>query len=213
MERRDSGYRNSGHRNSGDRNSGHRNSGDRNSGHRNSGHSNSGNSNSGDFNSGDHNSGDFNSGDFNSGDFNSGFFCVATPIPCFFDRPVPNLSWEKAQAKIPHIDLPTECVWVPETKMTLQERQEFPTYKTIGGYLKTQKMPLTEAFPIAWAKLSNEEKAKWLELPNFDADKFLQITGVDVHAKEKHTIVIDGKTVTISAASYQALREHFVEEE
>jgi hypothetical protein len=185
---RNSGNFNSGDWNSGNFNSGDCNSGDRNSGNFNSGDWNSGNFNSGDCNSGDRNSGNFNSGDrnsgnFNSGDCNSGFFCTETQKPMFFDKKT-DLSWEKALKLIPEFNLPVCCEWVRTEDMTEQEKQQYPSHATTGGYLKSNPMPLKESFPIAWAKLSVDEKKKWLCLPNFDADKFLQITGVDVR-KEK----------------------------
>src|ERR1035437_569482 len=172
-----SGYWNSGYGNSGDRNSGNWNSGDRNSGDGNSGDWNSGDRNSGNWNSGDWKSGYRNSGFGNSGNRNSGFFCTETPSPLFFDKPT-NLSWEDALTSIPSIDLPCGCTWIETKDMSSAEKTDNPTYKTAGGYLKVVDKPITETFPLAWAEMSAEEKAKWTSLPNFDAEKFFKITGV-----------------------------------
>jgi hypothetical protein len=174
-----SGNSNSGNSNSGNYNSGYYNSGNYNSGHYNSGDYNSGHYNSGDYNSGDSNSGNANSGNYNSGNRNSGFFCTEIPKPTFFDTPV-NMSWEDALKLIPGIDLPVCCQWISFDNMTAQEKKDNPNAKTLTGYLKVEDMPIKKAFPIAWAKLIKEDKQKWLNLPNFDADKFLRCTGVDV---------------------------------
>jgi hypothetical protein len=64
--------------------------------------------------------------------------------------------------------------------MSNNEKKTFPNYKTLGGYLKSESIPINHAFPIAFNKLSREGKMRWVKLPNFDADKFLKITGVDV---------------------------------
>ena len=174
-----SGHYNSGHRNSGHCNSGHYNSGHYNSGFCNSGYRNSGYRNSGHYNSGHCNSGNYNSGFYNSGHYNSGFFCVNDAPVTFFDH-----SWsgsrEEAMELIPDIDLPVCCEWIASSEMSDEEKSSFPNHVTIGGYLKSNPMPLTDSFPIAWSKLTDDEKSQWTSLPNFDAEKFLKITGVDV---------------------------------
>jgi hypothetical protein len=65
--------------------------------------------------------------------------------------------------------------------MSAVEKDANPSYKTTGGYLK--KLEYKEAHAIWWASLSREDKAKITGLPNFDADKFKTITGIDVGAK------------------------------
>ena len=109
------------------------------------------------------------------------------------------MSWDDAFNLIPHIDIPAPCVFVETNDMTEEEKAKFPHYKTIGGYLKEQIKPLTETFPEAWKKLNEERKQKWLNLPNFNAEKFLKITGVDVRVATivpatpiKRTIILDG---------------------
>ncbi len=189
---------NSGHYNSGHCNSGHRNSGNYNSGHRNSGHRNSGN-----YNSGHRNSGHRNSGNYNSGDCNSGHFCTQTPKPTFFDAPV-DMTWEEADELIPYIDLPVGCRWVPESEMSDEEKQANANYKTIGGYLKVLHKDFKAAFSEAWPGLDDETKAKFMALPNFDAAKFLEITGVDVSAPAvvaasvPSEVVVDGRRYVLA---------------
>ncbi len=176
---RNSGYSNSGYRNSGDSNSGDRNSGYRNSGYRNSGCRNSGNSNSGNSNSGNSNSGNSNSGDFNSCDFSSGVFCTETPKLLMFDKPT-NMTlrdwFESEPCNI--LRKFTLTKWICEEDMTDEEKEEHKEYETTGGYLK--QYTYKEAWKNLWDSLDIEEKDIVQRLPNFDKDKFKEITGLEV---------------------------------
>jgi len=167
------GENNKGDRNSGDRNSGYSNSGDWNSGNRNSGDRNSGYRNSGDRNSGYSNSGDWNSGHWNSGDFNS-----TTPdtIRCF-NKDVDRETWEQADKPQFIYDV-NPNIWVDESDMTDDEKKEFSGFHDRGGYLKT--IEYKEAWKIAWDEASEEDKTLLSKLPNFDADVFEEITGINV---------------------------------
>jgi len=193
---------NSGHCNSGDCNSGNYNSGDYNSGYRNSGHYNSGyrNSgicNSGDCNSGNYNSGDCNSGNYNSGDYNSGWFNTDEPKMRFFNRDS-DITYseflEKFRPMYP--DLHT-CQWIDKKDMSPDEKKEVDGWKTMGGYLKT--MSYKEAWAEYWGRAMESDKHFFQSLPNFDADIFLKITGIDVRSKlpnlsgKEVKVTIDGK--------------------
>ena len=48
----------------------------------------------------------------------------------------------------------------------------------IGGYLKTYTYK--EACKNWWNKYTDKEKAVIMSMPNFDKDKFKQITGIEV---------------------------------
>jgi hypothetical protein len=215
---RNSGYRNSGDRNSGDRNSGdgnsgNWNSGDRNSGYRNSGDWNSGDRNSGDRNSGDRNSGDRNSGygnsgDRNSGDWNSGygnstnretgiFNTTQGKIRCFNQET--DLSWDD----IDHPEFNNFYLnkWIPEADMTDEEKKSDPEFYVRGGYLKTYTWE--EAWANYWRDSDDEEKQKVLNLPNFDAGIFKEITGIDVEQPKTTNppeITFDGATYVLKEA-------------
>ena len=178
-----SGYRNSGYRNSGDRNSGDMNSGDWNSGDMNSGDMNSGDMNSGDRNSGYRNSGDMNSGDWNSGDWNSGIFCTEKdPKIKIFDI---ESSWTMRQWKMSKAnDVMSQCpssytMFISQSEMESEEKENHPEYKTIGGYLKTVIVTKEEK-QRWWDELPEDNKAAVYALPNFDADKFEKCTGIKV---------------------------------
>lgn len=159
---------NTGENNTGNSNSGNYNSGDYNSGYSNSGDRNSGNSNSGHWNSGNSNSGDRNSGDFNS----------TTPdtIRCF-NKDVDRETWEQAD-KPQFIYNVNPNIWVHESDMTDDEKEEFSKFHDRGGYLKT--IEYKEAWKIAWDEASEEDKTLLSKLPNFDADVFEEITGINV---------------------------------
>ena len=170
-----------GNSNSGDFNSGNRNSGDSNSGNRNSG-----DFNSGDFNGGNSNSGNFNSGNSNSGDFNSGSNCtgcfntISQPL-MFFDKQssLTFEQWRKLDAywllnRIKFIS--TE--WIYANDMTDVEKEKHPEYETTGGYLRN--VDNSECCVEWWEGLTDEEKEIIKGIPNFDGEKFYQITGIKV---------------------------------
>ena len=187
-----SGYRNSGRCNSGDCNSGDFNSGYRNSGNHNSGCCNSWNCNSGDFNSGYRNSGRCNSGDFNSGyrnsgdwnatNFSSGVLCTEEPECLIFDKPsgMTLREWRntKAACLMENICFDT-TEWVSEERMTDAEKADNPQYEILGGYLKEYPEP-HYAFSEWWDALTEDERDVIKAIPNFDADKWYQITGIDL---------------------------------
>ena len=180
---RNSGYDNSGDLNSGNYNSGNYNSGNRNSGNRNSGYYNSGDYNSGNYNSGNYNSGNRNSGyynsgydnsgDFNSGNYNSGFFNTNTPKVRLFNQDTDLDFSNKIIQKLRQLDVKPILQWVYESSMTEEEKQNYPSHKTTGGYLKnTGKQD--------WSKLTNEDKALIKSLPGFDDEIFQQIAGISL---------------------------------
>lgn len=192
----DTGRCNSGDYNSGDYNSGHRNSGDCNSGDCNSGNCNSGDWNSGRYNSGDFNSGNYNSGNWNSGNWNSGRYnsgdwnkaslvagCFNTEKHdlLFFDNPTKMTfeEWRRSDACriMNRVDFhPVDWIW--ESDMTDEEKTAHPDYKTTGGYLKIRDNK--DCFCEWWDKLTKKEKEIIKNIPNFDAEKFKLITGVEV---------------------------------
>ena len=70
------------------------------------------------------------------------------------------------------------CVFVQEDKMNETEKEDNPSYKTMGGYLKT--LGYKEAWRMSWEKAEMEDKKKVLDIPNWDNGKFMEITGIDV---------------------------------
>ena len=180
-----SGNRNSGDWNSGDWNSGNCNSGDRNSGNCNSGDWNSGNCNSGNWNSGNRNSGNWNSGDWNSGSFSNGCFNTAEPKIYLFNKlsDWTYMDWLDSDARYLLNQITgdvLEYVWFED--MTDEERAEHPEAEVTGGYLKESHDSKT--VQDWWDTLSEEQKKIIKSLPNFDAEIFKKITGIEVEKDE-----------------------------
>ena len=184
------GANNTGHSNSGDMNSGDRNSGSWNSGDMNTGHSNSGNRNSGDMNSGDMNSGSWNSGSWNSGYMNSGyrssgaFCCDEDPELYLFDKPsgMTVKEWEKHPA-MHLLDRGLEThFWVNGSDMTDKEKTDHPGWESREGYLRS--VDLKAAWANMWRNLDGQSRQIFLDLPNFDAEKFKTITGIKIEGDE-----------------------------
>lgn len=168
-----SGYINSGNRNSGNFNSGSRNSGDWNSGSRNSGDWNSGRGNSG-----SHNSGNWNSGDWNSGNFNSGFFCTNSPKLRLFNKETDFTMEEFIKTEWYAVLTSGEFNLTKWRAYTDEEKAQDERKRLIGGELIT--IPYKEACANWWASLSEKDKAIIKTIPNFDANIFAEITGIDV---------------------------------
>lgn len=181
-----SGGSNSGGSNSGDWNSGDWNSGDRNSGDSNSGDCNSGDWNSGRHNSGNHNSGNCNSGSYNSGswnktDYSSGFFNTKESSVIAFNKPC-NISRDeflKSEGMLILASHYENNWWVKSDYMTEEEKKGHLEYETTGGYLKTADFKT--ACAIMWNNMDDNEKRAVREIPNFDADIFMEITGINVN--------------------------------
>ena len=156
-----SGYGNSGNYNSGNGNSGGRNSGNYNSGGRNSGNWNSGNGNSGNYNSGNYNSGYGNSGNYNSGGRNSG-------------------NWNSGNRQTGHfntVEPETINVFNSPCNIDLWNKAKKPNFlyfSTLEG--KTYKESFQESFKSATDQDIKDLKA----LPNFDAQVFFDISGIDL---------------------------------
>ena len=196
---RNSGGWNSGNRNSGNGNSGHGNSGHRNSGHRNSGHGNSGDwnsghGNSGDLNSGNGNSGDWNSGDWNSGNRNSGYgnkcngsngvFCTEEDVNIrIFNKPSGMSLRDFYRSKYYKALCSAPFILTDWIEYTDKEKAEDEDKALIGGHLKTYTME--EAWANWWSELTDENKEIIKSIPNFDAEIFKEITGIEVKKEDK----------------------------
>ena len=131
-----------------------------------------------------------NTGNWNTGYRNTGFFCEETPLASFFDAPT-SLTHEAARELVnalPWDAIPVGAEWIESSKMTDAEKSANPTHATVGGYLKTHTLPFKESMPIAWAKFTPEQRQKFLDLPNFNADKFYRMFGVDVRVKPANTV-------------------------
>ena len=159
-------------------NSGNRNSGSRNSGDWNSGRGNSGSRNSGDWNSGSRNSGNWNSGDWNSGNCNSGFFCTNSPKLRLFNKETDFTMEEFMKTEWYAVLTSGEFNLTKWRTYTDEEKAQDERKRFISGELIT--IPYKEACASWWASLSEKDKAIIKTIPNFDANIFAEITGIDV---------------------------------
>jgi hypothetical protein len=109
-----------------------------------------------------------------------------------FNKPT-NLKWDEIDH--PHFREFYLTKWIPEEDMTDEEKEANPEYDIRKGYLKT--FDYNEAWANFWKDTDEENRRKFLALPNFDAKVFKDITGIDV-LDTSEVIEIDGKKYTIS---------------
>jgi hypothetical protein len=182
------GYKNTGNHNTGDCNTGDYSTGDWNTGHR---------------GTGDRNTGDLNTGDWNRGDWNTGYFNIDTPPTVrVFGKEISRDSWEVTV--LPNFLFFSLIEWVDESRMSDQDKINNPTFHTTGGYLREKDYK--KAFQESWRNASKEDKSRVFNIPNFDADIFLKISGIDVRKEIKKEIIIDGEIVEISQESFEELK-------
>ena len=186
-EKNNTGNWNTGNWNTGDRNTGNSNTGDRNTGYRNTGNRNTGNwntgnRNTGDRNTGNSNTGNWNTGNWNTGNWNTGFFNTTTPTTVnVFDVLTEKKLWDECEKPdFIHFSL---AVWVCSESMTNKEKEANESHGNSGGYLK--KLDYKEEFQRSYSEASEKDKKKIFNIPNFDADKFLEISGIDVRVDEE----------------------------
>lgn len=176
------GFGNIGKNNSGNYNSGYCNCGNYNTADCNSGDYNSGNCNDGSYNSGNCNDGDYNTGDWNKTNFSSGCFNTEESKILMFNKPsdwsIEDWRCSKAKELLNTISY-NALQWVHSDKMTEEEKEQYPKYKTTGGYLK--KLDKIECNQLWWNTLSDCDKNVIKSLPNFDAEIFKEITGIDIN--------------------------------
>ena len=151
-----------------------------NNGSDNSGYRNSGDCNSGYCNSGSRNSGNYNSGCWNSGDWNSGHLNTSAQKYIFiFNKQVEKSVLEHTE--FPSFMFFTLTEWVPACNMSQEEKEKHPEYTVTEGYLKRYgyKEAFRKSFDIARHKSDwPKQRQKLLDLPNFDAKIFEEISGI-----------------------------------
>ena len=146
----------------------------------NTGNMNTGNMNTGNMNTGNMNTGDMNTGDWNSTNYSTGFFNSEQQPIYMFNKPT-NMQRDDignlAGIQILKWNFENSW-WIHFKNMSEEEKTEHPEHKTAGGYLKT--VDFKTACELMWAKLSDNEKSAVMQLPNFDATVFEEITGINV---------------------------------
>lgn len=155
---RNVGYSNTSYCNTGNRNTGYHNTGDYNTGYRNTGNFNTGHRNTGDMNTGHMNTGNRNTGHMNTGDMNTGSWNSCNGSSGFFNT---KRSTVDVFNKPCNID-----VWEKASK------PDFIVF-ALQGTMK-------ESWRKAYDGASDEDKLLLVNLPNFDADVFYEISGIRV---------------------------------
>lgn len=90
------------------------------------------------------------------------------------------MQWYESEAKYLLNQIPKNVVeWVYEEDMSDAEKEQYPTYKTTGGYLKV--LDEAECGQLWWGGLSDRQKNIIKAIPNFDDEIFKQCTGIDVN--------------------------------
>ena len=161
--------------NTGNRNTGNCNTGDWNTGDCNMGNRNTGNRNTGNRNTGNRNTGDCNTGNWNTGDWNTGFFNTITPDVLIFDKKTEK---KRGEIRFPSFLYFDTVVWVSHDTATNEEKTRYKKeIEVAGGFLK--KIEYKDAFRLAYDNASTEEHEMLFKLPNFDAEIFKKISGID----------------------------------
>lgn len=87
--------------------------------------------------------------------------------------------WYESDARWLLNQIPKDVVeWIWSNDTTDEEKEQHPTYKTTGGYLKV--LDESECGQLWWGSLSDRQKDIIKAIPNFDAEIFFQCTGVRV---------------------------------
>ncbi|HBG5345106.1 TPA: pentapeptide repeat-containing protein [Clostridioides difficile] len=161
--------------NIGNNNTGYGNTGNHNTGYRNTGYCNSGN-----YNTGNYNIGNCNSGDWNIGDYNTGVFCTDVPKIRMFNKETDLTyeDWMNSEARNILKKNGYLTKWIRIDDMTEEEKKNNPGYEINNGYLKV--FTFEEMCKNMWNSLNEEEKKIIIDTPNFDADIFKEITGIEV---------------------------------
>ena len=146
-------------------------------GYRNTGDWNTGDWNTGDRNTGYLNTGDWNTGDWNTGDWNTGFFNTDNPsIVRVFGKDCDVKIWSKTtKPDFLFFDL---TYWVNESEMSDDDKKADQYFYIRGGQLR--KKDYKEAFVESWNNADKDNRELVRKLPNFDAEIFYQISGIDL---------------------------------
>ncbi len=132
-------------------------------------------------NTGVDNTGYRNTGDWNNVDKEAGFFnTIQSKTIRVFNEDCDYEVWDNSdKPQFLYFDL-TE--WISLSDMTDEEKKENETHIATGGYLKS--FEYKEAFKKSFDNRGDDELDQLKALPNFDADVFFEISGIDVRVDE-----------------------------
>ena len=113
--------------------------------------------------------------------FSSGVLCTVEPECLIFDRQsgMTLREWRETDAAVLMDRIKFDATrWVSESCMTDAEKKEHPEFSCCGGYLKLVNSGYQ--FSAWWESLTDSEKDVVKAIPNFDAEKWKKITGIEV---------------------------------
>lgn len=87
--------------------------------------------------------------------------------------------WDSSKARNILFEMPKEVQWILVSKMRNEEKENYPKFKTAGGFLKVSDV--TAKRQMWWDNLSDKDKTEVMSLPNFDSEIFYEITGIKVN--------------------------------
>lgn len=142
----------------------------------------------GDYSTGIRSTGDYSTGDYSISCYSVGHFSTEdySGYGCF-DQPCTKEEWDNALKPAWLFFNLTD--WVSEEDMTDTEKKENPTYTTVGGYLKV--FDYKQAFQDSYNKATREEQLLIKKLPNFNAHKFFQISGIKINDESVIEITLE----------------------
>ena len=193
-----------GNRSTGDHSTGHCSTGDRSTGYWSTGHYSTGDRSTGNRSTGDRSTGHYSTGDWSISNYSTGHFSTEDYSGYgAFDKPCTIDEWNNAYK--PGWIYFSLTEWVYKEDMNDKEKEDNPSYKTTGGYLRVYGYQ--EAWRKSYDSVTREEQLKIKDLPNFDKDKFKQISGIDIDEDTTNTIEIGGKTYAVSDELRSALKD------
>ena len=183
-------------------------------GNRSTGYCSTGNCSTGDYSTGNYSTGDRSTGNFSTGHYSTGNWSISNYSTGHFstedysgfgafDKPCTIEEWSAVYK--PYWIYFSLTEWVDKEDMNDKEKEDNPSYKTTGGYLRVYEYQ--EAWRKAYDSATRKEQLKIKDLPNFDKDKFKQISGIDIDEDATNTIDIDGKTYKVSDELRSALKD------
>jgi hypothetical protein len=170
------GYYSTGDHSTGDRSTGVYSTGNFSTGHFSTGNCSTGGRSTGNYSTGNWSTSNYSTGHFSTEDY-SGFGA--------FNKPCTIEEWDSTETPAFIYFKLTE--FVPLDVMTDQEKIDNPSCETTGGYLRVYDYQ--EAWRKAWDGATDEDKELLYALPNFDAEVFKEISGIDVNEKIKSMTV------------------------
>ena len=198
------GHRSTGHYSTGNYSTGGRSTGNWSTGYRSTGNWSTGYWSTGNYSTGHRSTGNYSTGGWSISNYSTGHFSTEDYSGFgTFDKPCTVEEWSAVYK--PYWIYFSLTEWVDKEDMNDKEKEDNPSYKTTGGYLRVYGYQ--EAWRKSYDSVTREEQLKIKDLPNFDKDKFKQISGIDIDEDTTNTIEIGGKTYAVSDELRSALKD------